>query len=72
MDGARRVMRADIVIRGDRIVAIEEPHRASRNGKLIDATGCAVVPGFIQAHVHLWIHPSARASLSGALSWNGR
>lgn len=55
MDGSRRVVRADVVVRGDRVIAIEERKRRSppRVARVIDATGCVVVPGFVQAHVHL-------------------
>ncbi|MDQ3038083.1 MAG: 5'-deoxyadenosine deaminase [Myxococcota bacterium] len=55
MDGSRRVVRGDVVIRGDRIIAIEERRRRrpARVARMIDAEGCAVVPGFVQAHVHL-------------------
>lgn len=55
MDPARRVVAADVVVRGDRIVAIDERRGRARSptGKVIDATGCVVVPGFVQAHVHL-------------------
>lgn len=58
MDPARRVLRADVVIRGDRISAIDPRSRSGRGGapralRVIDAAGCAVIPGFVQAHVHL-------------------
>lgn len=57
MDPARRVLRGDLVIRGDRIVAIEPRRRTARPprraARVIDAGGCVVVPGFVQAHVHL-------------------
>lgn len=52
MDGGRRVVRGDVCIEGDRITAVG---RVPRGGvaHVIDARGCAVVPGFVQAHVHL-------------------
>lgn len=53
MDAKRRVVRADVVVRGDRIVAIGANAKVSRGARAIDARGCAVVPGFVQAHVHL-------------------
>lgn len=52
MDSSRRVLRADVIVRGGRIVDIDGSG-ARREGKVIDAGGCAVVPGFVQAHVHL-------------------
>jgi 5-methylthioadenosine/S-adenosylhomocysteine deaminase len=57
MDPRRRVIAGDVVVRGDRILAIEDDAAkkkdAARAARVIDATGCAVVPGFVQAHVHL-------------------
>jgi cytosine/adenosine deaminase-related metal-dependent hydrolase len=54
-----RVVEADLLVRGSRIhtitprggrVAAEELSRLTR---VLDARGCAVIPGFVQAHVHL-------------------
>src|SRR5207244_6218506 len=42
---------ADVGIRGDRIVAIGQLHRASAKS-VIDATGLAVTPGFINMLSH--------------------
>jgi cytosine/adenosine deaminase-related metal-dependent hydrolase len=54
MDRKRRVVRGDVVVRGDRIVAIETGGKTHpRPARVIHAEGCAVVPGFVQAHVHL-------------------
>lgn len=60
MDAARRVVRGDVVVRGDRVIAIDERTRrrsggasVRASGRVIDARGCAVLPGFVQAHVHL-------------------
>lgn len=55
MDGARRVLeQADVLLEGSRITAIgvglEAPAGLTR---VIDAAGCAVMPGLVQAHVHL-------------------
>ncbi len=44
--------RADIGIRGDRIVAIGDLHAASAT-RTIDATGKLVTPGFIALHEHI-------------------
>ncbi|UJR81653.1 5'-deoxyadenosine deaminase [Sandaracinus amylolyticus] len=53
MDPERRVLRADVLVRGDRIVAIEPRGRIGTAARVVDADGCVVVPGFVQAHVHL-------------------
>ncbi|HUP55891.1 MAG TPA: 5'-deoxyadenosine deaminase [Bdellovibrionota bacterium] len=59
-DGSRRVLAADLELRGSRIERIvprskqgrtkREPPRGAR---IVDLAGLTVVPGFVQAHVHL-------------------
>lgn len=51
MNAERDVRSADVVIRDDRIASLGEA--PTRGARAIDATGCAVLPGFVQAHVHL-------------------
>ncbi|GAA4826839.1 amidohydrolase family protein [Saccharopolyspora rosea] len=44
----------DIVIRGNRVVAVE-PHRTGRSGdELVDASGSTVIPGLWDSHTHPW------------------
>ena len=46
----------DLLVEGDRIVAIGKiPRKLLERGpvRVIDASGCAVTPGLVQAHVHL-------------------
>lgn len=50
MDPNRRVLRADVRLRGRDIIAIG---RSSGPAKVLDARGAIVMPGFVQAHVHL-------------------
>ena len=51
MDADRRVLRADVLVREGRI---EKIGRVSARGALeVDCRGKAVLPGLIQAHVHL-------------------
>lgn len=45
--------KADVMIRGERIVAIESGLTAPPGATLIDARGCLILPGLIDAHVHL-------------------
>jgi 5-methylthioadenosine/S-adenosylhomocysteine deaminase len=54
MDPQQRVLEGDILVENGRIVAIGviEPERVAEAEQL-DATGKAVLPGFIQGHVHL-------------------
>ena len=62
-EGGWRVVRADVVVAGGRIAAVERP--GERPGKaeagrgkhpalqVRDCSGCLVIPGLIQAHIHL-------------------
>jgi 5-methylthioadenosine/S-adenosylhomocysteine deaminase len=54
-DGNHRVLAGDVAIVGSSIVAIG-PDAASRLPppfEIVDATGCIVMPGLVQTHVHL-------------------
>ena len=49
-DSTRRVLRGDVLVEGNRIVAVGSvPHQADET---IDCTGCAVLPGLINTHQH--------------------
>jgi 5-methylthioadenosine/S-adenosylhomocysteine deaminase len=53
-DGSDRVVEGDLLFSGAEIVAIGAVERAVKPpARVIDARGCAVIPGFVQAHVHL-------------------
>lgn len=51
VDPDNSVLRADLFIRGGRIESIGVNTQAA--DLVIDATGCAVLPGFVQTHIHL-------------------
>jgi 5-methylthioadenosine/S-adenosylhomocysteine deaminase len=51
MAGNDMVVTGDLLIRGSRIAGVGE-HTGSAD-LLIDASGCAVLPGFVQTHIHL-------------------
>src|SRR5918999_1187693 len=51
VDAADSVVDADLLIRGGRIVAIGADLGPA--DVTVDARGCAVLPGFVQTHVHL-------------------
>ena len=56
-DAADRVLAGDVILDGDRIEALgfDVTSRRTEKGlvRVLDARGCAVIPGFVQAHVHL-------------------
>ena len=52
MDPARRVIVGAVHVRGRAIVRIGRV-QAPPGARVIDARGCAVMPGFVQTHVHL-------------------
>jgi imidazolonepropionase-like amidohydrolase len=49
-----------LVIDGGRIVALGDSAAVGRDGDTIDLGGCTVVPGLIDAHVHLCLDPDIR------------
>ena len=52
MDARRSVVRGDVLIAQGRIQSVGKSVRAPK-AKVIDCTGRAVIPGLVQAHVHL-------------------
>ena len=54
-DPADRVVAGDVLVRDGAIVAVgpDAVTHTARPYRVLDASGCAVVPGFVQAHVHL-------------------
>jgi 5-methylthioadenosine/S-adenosylhomocysteine deaminase len=52
MDEKNSVMRGDVLIRDGRIARIAPDIRDTAD-ELIDARNCAVLPGFVQTHIHL-------------------
>ncbi|MCA9602176.1 MAG: 5'-deoxyadenosine deaminase [Myxococcales bacterium] len=52
MDASRRVVHGDVRIDGDRIVGVGAIE-AEAGDTIVDASGAAVIPGLVQAHVHL-------------------
>jgi 5-methylthioadenosine/S-adenosylhomocysteine deaminase len=51
MDGRQSIVRGDLLIRDGRIAGVGE--RGATADLVIDADGCAVLPGFVQTHIHL-------------------
>ncbi|MFD0431226.1 hypothetical protein ACFQ60_39895 [Streptomyces zhihengii] len=44
--------RADVAVRGDRVVRVGDPEPDARAVTTLDATGLAVTPGFVDLHSH--------------------
>ncbi|MFL6209185.1 MAG: 5'-deoxyadenosine deaminase [Pyrinomonadaceae bacterium] len=51
VDDADTVVTSDLLVRAGRIAAIGD--LSERADEVIDARGCAVLPGFVQTHIHL-------------------
>jgi imidazolonepropionase-like amidohydrolase len=77
--GAAPVRNAVILIRGDRITAVGSGVAVPRGTTVIDLSGATVLPGFIDAHVHLaghtigdgdWLH-AGLTDLPGQLALLG-
>jgi cytosine/adenosine deaminase-related metal-dependent hydrolase len=52
MEPGNRPRIADVLVEDDRIVAVEAS--ISADAERIDATGCIVLPGFVDTHRHVW------------------
>ena len=53
MDAHRSVVRGDVLVADGRIARVGRGLRAPPKARVIDCAGRAVIPGLIQAHVHL-------------------
>ncbi len=51
MDSANTIVRGDLLVTGEHIAQIGGPTPTA--DVVIDAAGCAVIPGFVQTHIHL-------------------
>jgi dihydropyrimidinase len=58
---------ADVRVDGERIVAVEPPAESHPGHRVIDATGRYVLPGSVDAHVHVQI---PYVLLDGSLAWS--
>ncbi|HXF96658.1 MAG TPA: amidohydrolase family protein, partial [Gemmatimonadales bacterium] len=58
MDAGRRVLDADVVVEDGRVAAVAERGGKRRRGaepagRVFDCSGLVILPGLVQAHVHL-------------------
>ena len=51
MDPRDAIVRGDLLIENDRIASVDA--KGAHADTVVDATDCAVLPGFIQTHIHL-------------------
>ncbi len=47
--------RADLLLSGEKIQALGETLDPPADAEIIDATGCLVLPGLVDPHVHAWL-----------------
>jgi cytosine/adenosine deaminase-related metal-dependent hydrolase len=64
MDAQGDLAQGDLLVENDRIAAIA-PTVAADDAEVIDATGCIVIPGLVNAHMHTW----QTALRSAASNW---
>ncbi|MGH9966404.1 MAG: 5'-deoxyadenosine deaminase, partial [Pyrinomonadaceae bacterium] len=52
MDAKNSIVAGDLLIRDKRIERIVSSGDAETAETVVNATGCAVLPGFVQTHIH--------------------
>src|SRR5438128_5937041 len=52
MDAQNSLVRGELLIRDGRIAEVSKTSKSEAD-EIIDAEGCAVLPGFVQSHIHL-------------------
>ncbi|MGH9596248.1 MAG: amidohydrolase family protein [Edaphobacter sp.] len=57
--GARIVTPGEVLVEGDRIVAVGEHVNRPAGAEVIDLGDTTLMPGLIDVHVHLFLHPGA-------------
>jgi cytosine/adenosine deaminase-related metal-dependent hydrolase len=53
MDAQGDLAQGDVLVTGDRITEIA-PAMSVDDAQVVDATGCIVIPGLVNAHMHTW------------------
>jgi len=62
------LLQADLLAQGERIKAIGDGLPTSHDTRVLDAEGCYVLPGVIDAHTHIhWTPASIRPPMTGSL-----
>lgn len=55
-DASRRVLRTDVRVEAGRFTHVG-PHAPTEGAEVVDAEGTALVPGFVNLHAHVAMHP---------------
>jgi imidazolonepropionase-like amidohydrolase len=55
----RMVKPAEILVQGERIVEVGTSVKHTPGAEVIDLGDCTLLPGLIDAHIHLFLHPGA-------------
>jgi len=55
-DPARRIVRGDVRVEGGRFTHVD-PHAPREGAEVVDAHDRAIVPGFVNLHTHVAMHP---------------
>lgn len=63
LDPAGGLRRADLMIEGDRIAAVDASLPAGPGAEVVDARGCILLPGLVNAHTHA--HNNLSRGLAG-------
>jgi imidazolonepropionase-like amidohydrolase len=60
-DGQKVLTNQGVLIEGDKIIAVDSfiaiEKKLSKNTQIIDLKGCTLLPGLIEGHSHLFLHP---------------
>src|SRR5579872_6951514 len=59
VETGRIVTPGEVLVRGDRIAEAGSAVARSAGAQIIDLGDCTLLPGLIDAHVHLFLHPGA-------------
>ena len=62
VDSGRIVAPAEVLIEGERIAAVGSSVRHPDGARVLDLGDTTLLPGLIDAHVHLFLHPGAEGS----------
>src|SRR5437764_2501448 len=59
VENGRIVSPGEVMIKGDRITAVGQSVKAPAGAEVIDLGNRTLLPGLIDAHIHLFLHPGA-------------